>query len=769
MDVPESQEHVFWLWPSNQDSDADRDQRTYHKWGEDEERHGDKFDDDEGVANRNDKSIGEDKNEAQPPRSPPDHSEVSPLPSSSASAGSINQMENCLPTSKEEYNLTSIDLLSSVRDAPDGCDDAEPVIQATADTNINSDLPRLSISGSREPTEAGDANFQNQQETTQQIQAIASQDSPALSLPRLESTASTELTKLDIMSFSGCVISFTDAPNQIVATKENVSNRNDAEAREEEVINEECIGEEELKEAQSTENQDTASNYSVREDQTIQMEDSGTDTTSETEDSMSAASEDCIGGINDDEEQHYAIMPQQPEFLATHAHSGVEEEKTEVDEYPMQEQAQVVNVEHILPGLPREPPNVEPQPLLMMDDYDEAKHSVPPIIDNKRAAYVSVTVLKLEATLKHGLEFMTVDQELRVSHISPTGLFANSPIAAFDKMLRINNLNIEDLDPLNASHLLDVLTGSVTVIAQNPGGVSDLVESLITKPHPESQSGIYFNDVTADKTLLKYQTEIDRIGSKSLWSAALLHASDAVVAINGCSDLDENTADVLLSTAPKRCIILARTKLNTQMTIARRPTHQLPPGFNFVRAMEEARRQRELLRRKQGCYYNSCERPDACANLFQWLGNVYAATIVMVGIGISWQAIREETVKGSDAVGTILRLAAGFFVVAILLGVLVNAPWWFRKVGTRFSIAQFVCSIIVIASYVLCIYFFGSADLFEEDFQFITVFTVFLPLLAVVNMPSAFVKREHGSDGNTICEAPSEDDTSRSSAGTYRV
>ena len=74
-----------------------------------------------------------------------------------------------------------------------------------------------------------------------------------------------------------------------------------------------------------------------------------------------------------------------------------------------------------------------------------------------------------------------VDRELRVSHIGP-GLFAKSPLAPFDKLLRINDLNCERLDPVNASHLLDVLTGSVTLIAQNPGGVADLVESQITKP-----------------------------------------------------------------------------------------------------------------------------------------------------------------------------------------------------------------------------------------------------------------------------------------------
>ena len=406
-----------------------------------------------------------------------------------------------------------------------------------------------------------------------------------------------------------------------------------------------------------------------------------------------------------DASRDHSIMPRQPEILRVpsmiNSMDDDEEEKTEVDEY-----VHIIEdddkIKDIAPPL-QLPPDVE-QGFTASDVQviDESVHSVPPVIGNKRAEYVSATVLKLEASHDHGLEFMSVDGKLRIAHISATGLFAHSPLAPFDRMLRINNLNCETLDPVNAAHLLTHLKGAVTVIAQNQGGVSDLVESQITKPLSESQTGLVFGSKCIangdDVTVLKDELEIIRIDSKSLFASALLHVGDRVIAVNDCRDLDTNMANALLQAAPKHCVILAKTKLKTQMAIARRPTHQLPPNFNFVRAMEEAQQQREELQRKQGCYYNSCERPGACANIFQWLGNVYVITIVIVGISISWNSVKEQTIDGSDAVGAILKFM-GLFVGGILLGFLVNAPWWFRQVGARFSFAQLVCNAIVIASF----------------------------------------------------------------------
>jgi hypothetical protein len=510
---------------------------------------------------------------------------------------------------------------------------------------------------------------------------------------------------------------------------------------------------EDLKAIQSTdENPDTETSFSASgesSDTTIGTEEAGTDTTSDTEDSLSTDENGAF--LQDDDNEQHLIMPQQPDITRVAAisldaspRSNAEEEKTEVDEYNVPEDS--VHLEVIL-HLSEPPPS--PQPM----DFDGGAHSVPPVIENTRAEYVSITVLKLDATDLHGLEFMLVDRELRVSCIHPEGLFANSPLAAFDKILRINDLNVENLDPANASHLLDVLTGSVTMIAQNPGGVPDLVESLITKPLSDSQLGLELVDVCRDENLGKTQLEIARIGQKSLFSPGLLHVGDVVVAINNSHDVDMHTGNLLLSTAPRECVILARTKLKTQMAIARRPTHQLPPGFNIVRAMEEARRQREELRRKQGCYYNSCEKPGAAANIFQWLSNVYVTLVVLVVVGRTWQSIKKENTEGSDSVGTVIRFAI-LFLVALIIGFLVNAPWWYRDVGVRFSIAQLVCNGLVVAGLIVLVLVVGDY----------LIFAFSCPLLIIVNLPSVFVKRDYGSDGHTISDrSPFDDDMSKES------
>jgi hypothetical protein len=551
---------------------------------------------------------------------------------------------------------------------------------------------------------------------------------------------------------------------------------------------EDLTEEEELKVARSastsvdTDNDSTLPPRDSSSSNTVQTADEAcTDTTYDTDGSLSTASavdvdllieeqyhmvgplmvghgDDDYGSediMDDDDVHQHPLMPQQPELLMAAAltvdsvptNSG-EEEKAEVDEYPISEDSkdETGSIEELvmLPEPPDlEPPVVSERRIRFEDDAD-----VPPIIDNNRAEYVSATIIKREASQEHGLVFRMVDRELRLSSISKTGLFADSPLAPFDRMLRLNDLNVETLDPVNASHLLDALTGAITIIAQNQGGVKDLVESLITKPNVESVTGIEFTAVCTDDALMKQNLEISRIGQKSLFSLSLLHVGDRVISVNGCEDLDINTAPVLLSSAKDHCVVLARTKLKTKMAIARRPTHQLPPNFNFVRAMEEARRHREELRRKQGCYYNSCERPGAFANFFQWLGNIYVITIVIVGVSISWNTLKQHT-HDSNSVTTILKFMA-LFVGGLLVGFLVNAPWWFRQVGARFSVAQLLCNVVVSVSFFLVAKVFDNAELSAHRKDLF--FGLFFPLLIIVNLPSVFVKMEDGSDGNTISD-----------------
>jgi len=462
------------------------------------------------------------------------------------------------------------------------------------------------------------------------------------------------------------------------------------------------------------------------------------------------------------------IMPQQPpEFLqtlsSTHDDDDDQEEKTEVDDYVHIHGDDTLIIGELPPDLDRGLGNHNDDEIGWME---EASHELPPVIENKRAEFISATVLKSGTDEEHGLTFVKAEGSLHILTISSTGLFANSALAPFDKMLRINNVNCESLDPRNAAHLLTHLTGAVTLIAQNPGGVSNLVESQITKPSADSRVGIVFQDTSNGVDDEEDELEITRIHDDSLFHFALLHVGDRVVAVNDNYHVNSTTASHLLDSAPQHCAIVAKTKLKTLIAIARRPTTQLPPEFNFLRTMEEEQLQqqqqqrREELQRKQGCCYNSRQGPGACAGIFQMLGNAYVISIVIFGISLSWNIVKEKAVDGSDAVSTILKFM-GLFVGGILLGFLVNAPWWFRKVGARFSIAQLFCNAIILASlFVLRSIFKGASLSYSERLGIF--FGLFFPLLIIVNLPSVFVKEANGSDGNTLDDrsaATNDDDT----------
>lgn len=506
------------------------------------------------------------------------------------------------------------------------------------------------------------------------------------------------------------------------------------------------------------------------------------------------------------------IMPQQPEsFLmvpssisAPNHNSNLsdEEEKTEVDEYVHMEDDnhKVKKPRSSTPPL-QLPPHIMQQDskgrdpgLSLQDDIDESAHILPPVIENKRAAFVSATVFMQQqqhhtgteeeeasqptsptaaSQQQHGLEFISVDGSLHIFKISTTGLFANTPLAPFDKVLRVNDYPCETELPENAAGMFGMLTGPVTVIAQNQGGVKDLVECQITKSsccEANSCAGLVFEDRYVEsvgddstkKVELKNELIIARIDDDSPFASALLHAGDEVIAINHCHDgLDANMAQYMLQSAPEHTIVLAKTRLNTQMAIARRPPHFRPASFDLVQTREEWLTndlEREESGRRQGCYYNTCKRPGALANLSQWLGNVYGITIVIVSISIGLDTIKEQTIDESGDPGT-LKFVALFGGGILLAGFLANAPWWCRRVGARFSIAQLVCNIIVIAAFFVLQSVFDGAKL-------VIFLGLFLPLLIIVNLPSVFVKREDGSDGKTISDRSSPSDVDELSVST---
>ena len=512
------------------------------------------------------------------------------------------------------------------------------------------------------------------------------------------------------------------------------------------------------------------------------------------------------------------IMPQQPEsfllvpsFISAPNCSNLneEEEKTEVDEYVhIEDDNDKLKKQRSLTPPLQLPPNLGQDNkgrLLLRDDIDESAHIIPPVIENKRAAFVSATVFMQQqhpnhpgtededasqppspttaTNQRHGLEFISVDGSLHIFKISATGLFANTPLAPFDKVLRVNDYPCETEHPENALGMFDMLTGPVTIIAQNQGGVQNLVESQVTKSScsdpANSCTGLVFEDRyvesggggNTDKVELKNELIIARIDDDSPFASALLHEGDEVIEINHCREgLDANMAQYMLQSAPEHSIILAKTRLNTQMAIARRPPHFLPVPFDLVQNREEWLTndlEREESGSRYGCYYNTCKRPGALAKIFQWLGSVYVITIVIVCASLRWNTIKEHTVDGSDAGGTILKVV-GLFVGGILLGFLVNVPWWFRRVGARFSIAQLVCNIIVIAAFFILQSVFDGNNIVEADSAILL--GLFFPLLIIVNLPSVFVKVEDGSDGKTISDrsSPSDDDDLSMSTNTLR-
>jgi len=71
-----------------------------------------------------------------------------------------------------------------------------------------------------------------------------------------------------------------------------------------------------------------------------------------------------------------------------------------------------------------------------------------------------------------------------------------------------------------------------------------------------------------------------------------------------------------------------------------------------------------------------------------------------------------------------------FFGIIFTLALLVNAPWYCRKNGTRISIVQILCNLVALAGLLYVI--FGS----DSDFSVGLVAFFYATLFALVNIPS---------------------------------
>lgn len=173
------------------------------------------------------------------------------------------------------------------------------------------------------------------------------------------------------------------------------------------------------------------------------------------------------------------------------------------------------------------------------------------------------------------------------------------------------------------------------------------------------------------------------------------------------------------------------------------------PGYDVVRATEEARRHEEERQHKQSCYYIVCQQPGACGTIFQWIGNLYVLALVIVFVILVWTSWSNENFQNSDNVAGILPFVFIFLgggVVCFLL----NAPWLFRQVGKRFSWAQLVCNVLLVGAFVAVPLLVDSGAVpFSQD-QEIALYIALAPLAVFINLPSVFPRLEDGSDGDTI-------------------
>ena len=180
-----------------------------------------------------------------------------------------------------------------------------------------------------------------------------------------------------------------------------------------------------------------------------------------------------------------------------------------------------------------------------------------------RAEFVSTTFLKPTANTFLGLQ-LDEKYDKTIIAIAPHGPVQESPLRVGDKLLSVNHKDISRMTSVEVCRLLKECTGSVTLVAHNVGGASDVVESMITKLRQDDVAGVGLILNHEGSMIIAFLNRGQDIVD------SLLNAGDEILSINGvsCEHLTIAQARAIIQAAPKTVSIKAITLNETGVVVA---------------------------------------------------------------------------------------------------------------------------------------------------------------------------------------------------------
>ncbi|CAB9511780.1 expressed unknown protein [Seminavis robusta] len=202
--------------------------------------------------------------------------------------------------------------------------------------------------------------------------------------------------------------------------------------------------------------------------------------------------------------------------------------------------------------------------------------------EEARAEFISAHFVKAHSPKTLGIQFGNTSNDNKgttIVKIHKQSLAAQSPLQVGDTLVSINRRQCSpDMTPAQVDKLLREefrLKDNVTLVAHNPGGACDVVESMFTKPNPHDVVGIGLEkDPHSNKLIISIVNTSKRVDATTKAAASLLNIGDEVISINGFATERIEYAEALeiIKTAPKTVTVKAITLRETGIVLGEIPT-----------------------------------------------------------------------------------------------------------------------------------------------------------------------------------------------------
>ena len=174
-----------------------------------------------------------------------------------------------------------------------------------------------------------------------------------------------------------------------------------------------------------------------------------------------------------------------------------------------------------------------------------------------RPQYLSATIIKATPEFKIGLGLRQYqDGSLRITFIRDASALSSSPLKVGDRILSINGKSCSAMTKLTAIRLLSSTSGYVTLVAFNPDGNPNHVETMVEKPSQDHPVGLGLGRSNQGSL------QVSSVTLDGLFSHSILNVGDRVLAINqqGCDRLEPRAAIDLIRSMDGHVTLLTVTK-----------------------------------------------------------------------------------------------------------------------------------------------------------------------------------------------------------------